>query len=89
MSDLTLLRCEQPMGKKAIDPVTKTGRVVDHVVIKDGKACIYETTRLGASKDAQLAKEQRILDNGGNYIRGKETRELVPVNGRSEIIREK
>jgi hypothetical protein len=44
---------------------------------------------LGASKDAQLAKEQRILDKGGHFIRDKETREFVPVNGRSELIREK
>ena len=76
-------------GKKAVDPVTGKGRVVDHAVIKDGKASTYETTSMGADKTGQMAKEQRILDNGGTFVRDKDTRELVPVNGRSEIIREK
>ena len=76
-------------GKKAIDPVTKEGRVVDHAVIKDGQATTYETTSMTADKGAQMAKEGRIIDAGGSYIRDKETRQLVPVAGPSTVVRER
>jgi len=76
-------------GKLAKDPVTGKGRVVDQAVIKDGRASTVETTSQTANKTEQLRREDRILEDGGTFIRDKETRELVPVNGRSELIREK
>ncbi len=78
-----------PDGKKAIDEVTGEGRIVDHAVIKDGKATTYETMSMRADKGYQALKEQRILDNGGTFIRAKETRKLVPVDGISTLVREK
>jgi RHS repeat-associated protein len=75
-------------GKRAIDPVTGEGRRVDQAVIQDGRATTFETTSTTANKTRQLDKEGRILDEGGTFIRDKDTRELVPVNGRSEVIRE-
>jgi RHS repeat-associated protein len=74
-------------GKRAIDPVTGKGRVVDHAVISGGKAETFETTSMTADKTAQLAREQRILDSGGTFIRDKDTRELVPVTGPSKVVR--
>jgi hypothetical protein len=38
-----------------------------------------ETTGLKVSKDAQIDKEMRIRNNGGSYIRDKNTRELIPL----------
>jgi RHS repeat-associated protein len=76
-------------GKIAKDTVTGEGRRVDHAVIKDGKADTYETTSMTAEKGAQAAKERRILDNGGAYIRDRDNKNLVPVTGSSQIRREK
>ncbi|WP_176832934.1 polymorphic toxin-type HINT domain-containing protein [Celeribacter baekdonensis] len=65
-------------GKIAKDPETGTGRRLDHVVIEeDGTvAKTVETTSLTADKTAQIAKEQRIRENGGTYIRDRRDREL-------------
>ena len=60
---------------------------MDQAVIKDGKAETFETTSMTADKAGQLAKEQRILDAGGTYIRDKQTRKLVPVCGVSKVVR--
>lgn len=67
--------------------MTGEGRRVDHAVIQDGKARTVETTSMTADKTSQLGKEQRILDSGGNNIRDRETRELVPVQGQCELRR--
>jgi RHS repeat-associated protein len=77
-------------GKKVIDPLTGEGRRVDHAVIdrEANTAKTYETTGQNVDKTQQLAKEQRIRDAGGTYIRDKQTRQLVPVEGKSEIIRQ-
>ena len=40
-----------------------------------------------ADKGAQMARETRIRSQGGTYVRDKRTRELVPVEGISEIRR--
>jgi RHS repeat-associated protein len=74
-------------GKIAKDPVTREGRRVDHAVIQDGKAKTVETTSMNADKSAQSAKEQRIRDNGGTYIRDRDTRKLVPVEDTCELRR--
>ncbi len=57
-------------GKKAIDPETGTGRRVDFVVDKDGNIVdSIEVTSKTADKTAQIAKETRIRENGGNYVK--------------------
>ena len=77
-------------GEKVIDPVTGTGRRVDHAVIdqKANVAKTYETTGENVSKVNQLRKEDRIRDAGGTYIRDKETRQLVPVQDVSQVRRQ-
>lgn len=57
-------------GKKVIDPETGTGRRIDFVVDKNGKIVdSIEVTSNTADKAAQIAKEMRIRENGGNYVR--------------------
>ena len=57
-------------GKKALDPKTGKGRRIDFVVGKDGNIVdSIEATSTSADKSMQIAKESRIRQNGGNYIR--------------------
>jgi len=67
-------------GKIAKDPLTGQGRRLDNVVIRNKQVIdAVETTSPDAPKDRQMQKEDRIRENGGNYIRDKETREIIPV----------
>jgi RHS repeat-associated protein len=66
-----------------------TARRVDHAVIENGRARTIETTSLTADKGLQMQKEQEIINRGGTYIRDKITRELIPVEGLSELRRVK
>jgi len=69
-----------PDGKIAKDVETGTGRRIDHVVIKDGKAVkSEETTSMTASKSAQNAKENRIRDDGGTFVKDRTTGQLVDL----------
>lgn len=74
-------------GKIVKDPKTGEARRVDHAVIKDGKATTVETTSNTANKGAQSAKEDRIRDAGGTFVRDRETGKLCAVGGQSEIRR--
>ena len=57
-------------GKIVKDPVTGEARRIDFVIVKDGKVIdSVEVTSKTADKTEQSAKEQRIRDNGGNYVR--------------------
>lgn len=57
-------------GNIVKDSVTDSGRRVDFVVVKDGKAVdSVEVTSQTADKTEQSAKEDRIRESGGNYIR--------------------
>ena len=57
-------------GNIVKDPVTGEARRIDFVVIKDGKAVdSVEVTSKTADKTEQTAKENRIRENGGNYVR--------------------
>lgn len=57
-------------GNFVVDPETGERRRIDFVVVKDGKVVdSVEVTSLNAPKDEQMAKEQRIRENGGSYIR--------------------
>lgn len=77
-------------GCKVKDPVTGTGRRVDDVVIEDGKVIdSVEVTSQTANKSAQIAKENRIREAGGTFIRDRETKELVDLSEvPTRIIRE-
>lgn len=82
------LRDEQ--GRRVPDPLTGETRRVDHVVIEEREVIrSVETTSRTADKAAQVAKEQRIRQAGGNYVRNKETREIVPFRDgvRTEVRR--
>jgi RHS repeat-associated protein len=77
----TYLRTED--GKRAVDPQTGEMRRVDAAVIDQNTktATTHEITGPGVDKTTQFAKEQRILDNGGVYVRDRSTGELCRVGG--------
>ena len=57
-------------GNIVRDPVTGEARRIDFIVIKDGKVVdSVEVTSKTADKTAQSAKENRIREAGGLYIR--------------------
>lgn len=57
-------------GNIVKDPITEEGRRIDFVVVKDSTVVdSVEVTSQTAPKDVQYAKESRIRDNGGNYIK--------------------
>ncbi len=74
-------------GKSVKDPETGERRRVDNVVIdgKNGKA--YEVTSQTADKSAQIEKEIRIRNAGGEYVRNRSTGELVRIGKVSEVVR--
>ncbi len=57
-------------GNIVKDSVTGEARRIDFVIVKDGKVVdSVEVTSKTADKTEQSAKEQRIRDKGGNYVR--------------------
>jgi hypothetical protein len=57
-------------GKIVKDPETGTARRIDFVVVKDGQVVdSIEVTSETADKREQTAKENRIREAGGNYIK--------------------
>ncbi len=57
-------------GKIVKDPITGEARRIDFVILKDGKVVAsIEVTSKTADKTDQTAKENRIRENGGNYIK--------------------
>lgn len=65
-------------GEIVKDPVTGEGRRIDSAVIKDGEVVkSVEVTSETAHKTAQLEKEQRIRDAGGDYVRDRSSGELA------------
>lgn len=57
-------------GNIVKDPKTGKARRIDFVVVKNGRVISsVEVTSKTADKQNQLAKENRIRENGGNYIR--------------------
>ncbi len=76
-------------GKKVIDPETGTGRRIDFVVDKNGKIVdSIEVTSSTADKTAQMAKEMRIRQNGGNYVRLSDKSLVeIPSNIQTRILR--
>ncbi|MBK6520312.1 MAG: hypothetical protein IPG04_40860 [Polyangiaceae bacterium] len=71
-------------AKIAKDPLTDTGRRIDLAVIEDQSVLdLIEVTSLTAPKAPQIAKERRIREAGGVYIRDRETGQLLTV---SEVV---
>ena len=67
-------------GNIAKDPITGEGRRIDHVVIKDKEVVeTVETTSTKVNKSNQLAKELRIRKSGGNFIKDRETGQLIDL----------
>lgn len=67
-------------GKRVVDPETGEMRRIDFVVVKDGKVVdSIEVTSKTAPKEEQSAKEERIRENGGNYIKDPDTGELIQI----------
>lgn len=76
-------------GNIVKDPVTGQARRIDFVVVKDGKVVdSIEVTSKTADKTGQCAKEDRIRDAGGNYIRDNNGNLVqVPTTVRTRIER--
>jgi len=77
-------------GNIVKDPVTGEARRIDFVVTKDGKVVkSVEVTSEKAPKEPQTEKENRIREEGGIFIKDRETGELIefPENVETEIRR--
>lgn len=67
-------------GNIVKDSETGEARRVDFVVTKDGEVVkSIEVTSETAPKDAQIAKEERIRGAGGNFIKDRDTGQLVEI----------
>ena len=71
------------------DPVAGEARRVDFVVVNDGKVVdSIEVTSKTADKTEQTAKEERIRDAGGNYIRDNDSNLVkIPTTVHTRIER--
>ena len=77
-------------GRIVLDPQTGEARRIDYAVIKDGEVVrSVEVTSETADKTAQMAKETRIREAGGDFIQDRRTGKLVPVPSgvTTEIVR--
>ena len=77
-------------GHVVKDPETGEARRIDRVVLKNGEVVkSVEVTSETADKTAQMAKEERIREVGGNYIVDRRNGEIVPfAHGvKTEIVR--
>ena len=83
-----LVRCTVRHAVPVRYPLTGESRKLDFVIKgsgKNGGGLAQEFTSKTASKRSQLAKEERIRDAGGVYVR--DGKSVVHVDGISEIIR--
>lgn len=70
------------------DPVTNEARRIDFVIVKDNKVVdSIEVTSKTADKTNQAAKEKRIREIGGNYIRYNGNVIEIPSNVLTRIER--
>lgn len=76
-------------GNIVKDPETGQARRIDFVVVKDGKVVdSVEVTSKTADKSEQTAKENRIRENGGNYIKDNDGNLIrIPDNVTTRIER--
>lgn len=67
-------------GNIVKDSETGEARRIDFIVSKDEKVVkSIEVTSEIASKDAQIAKEDRIRDTGGDFIKDRDTGQLIEI----------
>jgi len=67
-------------GKIVKDQETGKTRRIDFIVSKDGKVVkSTEVTSETAPKEAQIAKEGRIRNEGGNFIKDRDTGQLIGI----------
>ncbi|MDX5631113.1 MULTISPECIES: hypothetical protein, partial [unclassified Brenneria] len=77
-------------GRSVKDPLTGERRRIDFVVKgQDGQWRPVEITSRTAPKDVQLAKEDRIRQIGGVFVKNRNTGELIQLDELSIIIRAK
>jgi hypothetical protein len=77
-------------GNIVKDPVTGEARRIDFTITKDKEVVkSIEVTSETAPKEAQIAKEDRIRNEGGNFIKNRDTGQLVemPEEIKTEIRR--
>ena len=77
-------------GNIAIDKESGEKRRLDFVVVKENQPfASFELTSLQVDKTLQIAKENRIREHGGNFIKDNESQAIleIPSNIRTEIIR--
>ena len=77
-------------GNIVKDPETSEARRIDFTVFRDGQIVKnIEITSETAHKDAQIAKEERIRDVGGNFIKDRDSGQLfeIPKNIQTEVRR--
>jgi hypothetical protein len=68
-------------GQRALDPLTGQARRLDSVVIQGGRLLdSVEVTSLNANKAAQIAREMRIRQSGGTFIRDRATGALLDIS---------
>src|SRR5262249_25123306 len=69
-------------GERAVDSLTGEARRVDFAIIKKAKEIDMDKPKsTTANKAAQIAKENRIREAGGTFIRDRATRELIDISG--------
>ncbi len=77
-------------GKIVVDPETNTYRRLDFVAVnKESHEVVgsYEVTSKTADKKSQTAKEERILNAGGRYVKIDNKLYRFPPNLKTEIVR--
>lgn len=77
-------------GKLARDSETGEARRIDFTITKDGEVVkSVEVTSETAPKEVQIAKEDRIRNEGGNFIKDRDTGQLaeIPKDNKTEVRR--
>jgi hypothetical protein len=69
-----------PTGARALDPLTGTARRIDSVVVQGGRVVdSVEVTSMTANKAAQIAREMRIRQSGGVFVRDRSSGNLLEI----------
>ena len=77
-------------GEIVLDPETETYRRLDFVVVNEKSNKVvgsYEVTSKTADKKSQTAKEERILSEGGRYVKVNDRLYEFPPKLKTEIVR--
>jgi hypothetical protein len=77
-------------GNIVKDSETGEARRIDFTITKDGEVIkSVEVTSETAPKEVQVAKEDRIRNEGGNFIKDRDTGQLaeIPKENKTEVWR--